>query len=569
MPRFYGVRTTPIERLLIVIAALASGPATLAAFAPPLDGEVITVTTGEDDVDIDPGSAVLANLPGPDGLVSFSEALIVSNNMAGRQTIAFAVPQGTWLMQGLFPGRMVLRTDLGFYWQATDPVVIDGRTQTAFTGDTYALGAEVYPFGDSIIFLAPDCEIYGFDSAQIEFNGDNSTVRACTGQTNVVLYGCDGGTVGGTNAGDGNTLNVVTIDRADNIVVMGNDLRRVRVLGGAGSFGAGQALNNRIGGPTPPEGNIIRGLGFWDSSGVPSGAAVQLIDTFGTVVQNNQIGLTPDGLSQATTNCSTGIELGYENNDVLINGNRIAGILAHFIFPSNPALRTGYGIVAGGAGNGLTISDNIIGLNVAGQPLGSISGVDVGGVNFSTLSGVVIQGNTIAGHGLDGVLVRSGIGDATLSQNLIFDNAGLGIDLQASDNSVGASSNDALDADTGGNGVQNYPEILTAANVGGDVVLSAMLHSEPLKSYRLEFYYDTGCNSALRGQARTYIGSEATVTTDALGNWTGIVTVTGASVPAGSYLAAIATDIATGATSEFCPCFDFSGTASVADWSSL
>ena len=87
------------------------------------------------------GSQRVQDLPGPDGKISLAEAGLASDNTPGVQTIGFAVPQSEWEYQWLFPGRVVFRPFLGF--RVFQTAILDGTTQTAFTGDTYPDGAEV------------------------------------------------------------------------------------------------------------------------------------------------------------------------------------------------------------------------------------------------------------------------------------------------------------------------------------------------------------------------------------------------------------------------------------------
>src|ERR1043166_2071131 len=84
-----------IALLLFTNAVNARG---LNSIVAPNSGETITVTTLNDVVDFG-GSQMVADLPGPDGKVSFREAIIASNNTPGPQTIAFAIPQ--WLFSEL------------------------------------------------------------------------------------------------------------------------------------------------------------------------------------------------------------------------------------------------------------------------------------------------------------------------------------------------------------------------------------------------------------------------------------------------------------------------------------
>ena len=43
----------------------------------------VTVTTSTDVIDIDGATGTITDLPGPDGIVSFSEAMIATNNTPG------------------------------------------------------------------------------------------------------------------------------------------------------------------------------------------------------------------------------------------------------------------------------------------------------------------------------------------------------------------------------------------------------------------------------------------------------------------------------------------------------
>jgi hypothetical protein len=55
-------------------------------------GQTITVTAGDDATDFG-GAQRVADLPGPDGLVSLFEAVTAANNTPGPQTIVFAIPR--------------------------------------------------------------------------------------------------------------------------------------------------------------------------------------------------------------------------------------------------------------------------------------------------------------------------------------------------------------------------------------------------------------------------------------------------------------------------------------------
>src|SRR4051812_24382279 len=220
-----------IQRLFILGALFAAqmqiSAAEMRTFSPQVQasGETIVVTTVNDVVDF-PAPQTVAELPGPDGKVSFREAVIAANNTAGPQTIAFAIPQNEWWFE---PGIALLRLENGPFILTDNETTVDFSTQTAFTGDTNPNGNEVGIYG-----LEPN----GLGSAAIYVNGNNCVIRGLdvVRQRGYALYvagndnrvvGCTisgplyaavyitGGfgrppasrnIVGGTIAGDGNTL---------------------------------------------------------------------------------------------------------------------------------------------------------------------------------------------------------------------------------------------------------------------------------------------------------------------------------------------------------------------------
>ena len=75
-----------------------------------------------------------------------------------------------------------------------------------------------------------------------------------------------------------------------------------------------------------------------------------------------------------------------------------------------------------------------------------------------------------------GVSVSSGTGNQILG-NAIHHNSGLGIDL----GTLGMTPNDDLDADTGGNELQNYPIIASAETDGSSSInITGSLNSSRL-----------------------------------------------------------------------------------------
>jgi hypothetical protein len=542
--------------------------------------DTITVTTGQIDVDFT-GAQLPGDLPGPDGVVSFIEALTAANNNPGPDLIEFAIPQ-PWLWQVSFgyPGRAVI--DLSGTaippQLIGDETTIDFSTQTALTGDTNPDGNEVAIFSSAsgpsfaLVVRGNDCAIHGLDASDrpLLLMGERGSVTGITGGAGVEIFGAQGGgsdnVIGGSAPGDGNRLNYVDVDRASNNRVSGNVIRgRLSVLGSAP--GDGLTDGNVIGGQTEAQGNIIYGTPVFTGQGVPSGYAMRILSASGTLVENNQVGLVEDGLSSAGdlfggNGLATGIWVGSASGDTLIRNNRIAGIIGRGIL-TYAGFRNSSAIRVDGNANGTTIQGNIIGLNVAGEALGSVTGVSVGQsgtggiLPINTLVGGSApgQGNVIAGHDALGVFMHLNAQFLTIQGNSIFDNAGLGIDIMSESGSLGVTLNDSLDADGGPNGSQNYPQLASAQTGFGIVTVDGLFDSLPGESFRIEVFASPTCDASGFGEGETYLGATE-LTTDAGGQ-----AIVQAAFPAldtqpGDAVTATATRLSTGETSEFSACAD-------------
>ena len=524
--------------------------------ASPAAAQTVFVTTGDDLIDIDPNTGTIADLPGPDGKVSFSEALIATNNTAGHQTIGFQIPQSEWRLQFLYPGRAVLQSIIGFYWRASDEVTIDGTTQTAFTGNTYTDGGEVVLYGHTLYLNADNCTLIGFDSSSVSVTGSFGTVRDNTSM-NIDLFSGSGSLV------QNNTGGTIKIDRSSNNVIVGNTVNRVRVWG----FGSSQlALNNRIGGPDPADRNFVVGYGTWNSDGYPAGTAIELFATQGTVIENNWIGTTTDGLAKGNAACTIGISFSTENRDTVIRNNLVAGILGEGRPPHAAGLLFGWAILMAGTGSGIEITGNTIGLDANGQPLlGSAWGIDVGNpvTHLWTGSDVRIggplpgEGNVIAGHIFNGVTVGRDPQQVRMQGNSFYANGWLAIDLIPSGYGYGVTPNDPLDLDTGANGLQNFPDVQSATQEGAGLRVAGSLQSSASSSFTVEFFASSECDPSGFGEAEVFLGATA-VTTDAAGD-AAFDLLLPTSAPAGWFVTGTATHEPEGATSELSACVPITG----------
>ena len=527
--------------------------------ATPAVAQTIYVTTSSDVVDFG-GAQQVADLPGPDGLVSLAEAGLASDNTPGVQTIGFHIPQNDWQYQQFFPGRAVLRPFLGF--RVFDTVILDATTQTAFTGDTNPSGGEVVIWAESYFINNTGGRVLGLDNSGLHWSGGSGNVVQGNTHCNIEIYDSTFNQIGGSNPGEGNTGGVIQVDRASHNVVVGNTVARVRILGWIA--GNQPATGNRIGGPALGERNFIRGQGTMNSQGIPGGYAVQLFDSIGTVVENNWIGTTPDGLARGDANTTIGIYFDSENHATTIRNNRIAGIRARALPPHGPSYDIGTAVVVYGTGGGVAIVGNKIGLDANDQPvLGSVTGIAMLNYYLGPVQNVVIggaapgEGNEVAGHLGTGISVANTFAGVRISGNSIHDNGGLGIDLIDDAFLTGVTLNDLLDVDTGGNGLQNFPVLQSATRVGSSLRVLGTLNSRPGQAYVLEFFASPQCDPTGYGEGSRFLGS-TTVTTDTAGNASCDVILTRAVAP-GWFVSATATEASSDSTSEFGACVAITG----------
>jgi CSLREA domain-containing protein len=293
------------------------------------------------------------------------------------------------------------------------------------------------------------------------------------------------------------------------------------------------ANNIQIGGANAGEGNLISGN---------FNHGVSLLGSDNNVVLGNFIGTDASGsapignlngvnVDSSRNNTIGGTTTGARN---LISGNNDNGV----------ALlddRTSGNVVQG----------NFIGTDISGTA--NLGNVDMGvSISDSALNNVIGDtagnaGNLIAFNGKSGVFVATDSTRNSILANSIFSNTNLGIDLFPN----GVTPNDAGDADTGANNLQNYPVLTSASTSGNVTTISGTFNSTPNTQFRIEFFFNSACDSSGFGEGQFFIGSKS-VTTDANGNAT-ITFNPLFTVEAGQFITSTATD-PSGNTSEFSGC---------------
>lgn len=159
--------------------------------------------------------------------------------------------------------------------------------------------------------------------------------------------------------------------------------------------------------------------------------------------------------------------------------------------------------------------------------------------------------NEIAFNALSGVRVVAG-GAVEISGNSIHDNGALGVDLAGGgENAAGVTANDPGDGDDGPNGLQNFPQLLSATRLTESLLrVTGTLSGPPDAAYTIEVFASAGCDASGHGEGRTHLGG-GPVLADGAG--TAAFTLDVSAPPDGAPVSATATDEA-GRTSEFAAC---------------
>ena len=263
-----------------------------------------------------------------------------------------------------------------------------------------------------------------------------------------------------------------------------------------------------------------------------------LIAGSNTVIMNNLIGVAPDGVSPRPN--GRGIHILSNSGQATVTENVISE-------------NTEFGLLAEGADE-VDIASNVLSGNGAQQILIIDSeGINIssGGATANTISNggadgilvagsstdILIQGNQIHGHER-GVAVQDDSTGVTISENSIFDNSILGIDL----GNDGPTPNDDSDIDAGPNDLLNSPVLLDVTDDGTTTNLRVLVDGPTQPGpYRIEIFDNATSGN---GRTETFIDSVNV-------NYQGVLTTYVIPLPSAmTILTATITDLAGGNTSE-------------------
>ena len=313
---------------------------------------------------------------------------------------------------------------------SSDNLHIDGRTQTAYSGDTN--GGSIGSGGSTVGVGASTLPNY--DLPEVMVHRNNGDLFVNTGSNNVIrnlaIYATN-------NAGirmDGGSL------------AIRNNLLAVDATGAnAGNIDSGVEVNGGDGTITENYIATTTDQGIW------------IRNTSSLVVSLNHI--TGNG----TSNCGSNI-LSAGGSGITITQNLVENSEA-------------VGINLDGSAGGVIISENTV--TASGQDTGCFSGGGGVGIRLDG-SNNSVSSNIVFANGNAGIAVidASGSGN-TISQNSIYANgttaAALGIDLHGSGGGNpmgdGVTINDTSDADAGPNGLENFPMISAAYIAGSELVV--------------------------------------------------------------------------------------------------
>lgn len=356
-------------------------------------------------------------------------------------------------------------------------------------------------------------------------------------------------TIGGTLPGEGNFIGLPSALGSSGGIFFYGQSRSNRVLGNViglnptnnstfvANFTSGIRIEspyNFIGDGTPAGRNTISGARS-------NGVALFGTNCFGNTIAGNWIGTDLTGLTNRG-NQAAGVLIVNATNNIIGPDNLIVGNRSHGIAIAGTNRAIGNVIV----GNQIGIVPSVLpGMTNAGAGIAILYSSSVAFPNNGP-SNTMVLSNAISGNAA-GVLIQSpNSRQISIRANRIWDNLGLGIDL----NGDSVTANDGLDTDNGANGLQNFPLLSGATHSAAGYHIAGALSSKASTTYNVEFFASRQCDASGSGEGEFYLGSTQ-VTTD--GSGAASFDVMFFSATAGTNITATATD-PLGNTSEFSPC---------------
>jgi hypothetical protein len=453
--------------------------------------------------------------------------------------------------------------------QITDPVVIDGYSQSGAVLNTLGIGPNSpgHAQGDgdnAVLRVELDGELIGGSPDGLSIAAGNSTIDG------LAINRFQDGLHNGSNS------DIVMTSGGNNHVwgnFVGTDVSGTLAPGGLPDFAAVGAPNNVTHvGVFAVDGSGQNVIGT-DGDGVNDAAERNVIAamsagvelaSFNNVVAGNFIGTDRTGARLLGNWFGIALNRGTQ-------GDRIGANLAETDVAGERNVISGNKLGIGPGGSipsftNTTIAGNFIGTDVTGTQAiaNTLTGIAVAvGSHDVTIGGSdPALGNTIAFNGGPGVWIfdfRAHVDRVRVEDNSLHDNVGLGIDLGGNypvPGPDGVTLNDSGDGDSGPNNLQNFPDIHDIhIDAAGNLIATYFVDSSTSNAtypLTVDFY-----KADALGQGQTYLASAAFTAADfAAGfktvNLGAAASVGNTGVALGDRIVATATD-GLGNTSEFSP----------------
>jgi CSLREA domain-containing protein len=461
---------------------------------------------------------------------SLREAVVAANANAGLDTIEFDISTGDSgyvAASGPTQAHWVLPLGLVLNLTDADGVFINGYSQAGASRNTA-------DFGNTINTVLTIRIEQSASAIFMNITGSNNHITGLNVKTTSTPTGGNSLTVNSPSTNNwiegnffGTDITGTTTDQGWGSIIFNTSTSSNTVgTNGDGSGDVGERnlilLNMSTGNNgavmSSSDSNIIAGnyIGVDKTGGICGTGQMRRQQVFVSNGNNNRVGTNLDSVSDSEE--------------------------ANIIGCVNTDLRTQLRISSDGG----VFQGNYIGTNPQGDDLSggfATPGIRDAGATTNTL----IKKNIIANNGSFGIgLSIVGSTGVTFSQNNIFSNDALGIDLNAD----GQTQNDAGDIDTGNNSLMNYPVIQQVVKEDESTLIVTVDLDFALAEapYTIEFFDNNAIDSSGYGEGQTYLGSAVTSST---GNGIELeVNLVGSAPTDPSNITATATNTS-GSTSEF------------------
>jgi CSLREA domain-containing protein len=254
-----------------------------------------------------------------------------------------------------------------------------------------------------------------------------------------------------------------------------------------------------IGGGGAGEGNLISGnAGFGiELNGNNSGGSGT--ETDNNTIEGNWIGTDASGTAALPNTLSGILMFATSSAASSVSNNTIRGN----VIVAAPG--GDHGIIVSGNADDNLFENNFIGTDDGGTiDLGNTGhGISISDGGGFLPTGNTVQNNVIRFNDLDGVRIEGTGSGVALTQNQIWSNDGLGINLGTD----AVTPNDANDPDSGPNDLLNWPYIYWVSESGGTLTVNFSI-DVPASDYRIEFFKNpSGADPSGNGEGQIFAGS--------------------------------------------------------------